>query len=127
MNAQRAAEIQALLEGIPLPAEKRELMSYMRDQDASFVPDLDGLPDEEFRTIDEVGRLLTLVPTAPQPDTNLPRAESGNPPGGDDYLKAFPDDTGKVRHTAPPTNPPQQAIEQAAKKKKRQLAARGEG
>jgi hypothetical protein len=122
---QRAAEIQAVLEGIPLPAEKRDLVSYMREQDASFVRDLEGLPDEEFRSLDDVGRLLTLVPTAPQPGDGLPRAESGKPPGGDDYLNAFPEDTGKVRHTAPPTNPPQQAIEKAAKKKKRQQAEQG--
>ena len=66
------------------------------------------------------------VPSAPQPGNGLPRAESGKPPGADDYLKAFPDDTGKVRHTAPPTNPPQQALEKATKKKKRQMAAQGE-
>lgn len=126
MNAQRAAEIQAVLEGIPLPAQKSELVAYMREQDASFVPDLEGLPDEQFRSIDDVGRLLTLVPTAPQPEQSVPRAESGKPPGAEDYLKAFPEDTGKVRHTAPPGNPPQQALEQATKKKKRQMAAQGE-
>ena len=123
---QRAAEIQAVLEGIPLPAKKSALVSYMRQQDASFVRDLEALPDEEFRSIDDVGRLLTLVPTARQPAQDLPRAESGNPPGGDDYLEPFPGDTGKVRHTAPPSNPPQKAIEKATKKKKRQMAARGE-
>lgn len=123
---QRSAEIQAVLEGISLPAKKQELISYMREQDGSFVSDLEGLPDEEFRSIDEVGRLLTLVVTAPQPGQDLPRAESGNPPGGKDYLEAFPEDTGKVRHTAPPANPPQQAIEKATKKKKRQMAAHGE-
>lgn len=126
MNAQRAAEIQAVLEGIPLPAEKKQLVSYMREQDASLVSDLEGLPDEEFRSLDDVGRLLTPVQTAPKPDARLPRAESGNPPGADDYLQPFPEDTGKVRRTAPPSNPPQQAIEQAAKKKKRQMAAHGE-
>ena len=126
MNAQRAAEIQVVLEGIPLPAKKSELISYMREQDGSFVADLEGLPDEEFSHLDEVGELLTLVPTAPAPGGNLPRAESGKPPGAGDYLKAFPEDTGKVRYTAPPTNPPQQAIESATKKKKRQKAAEGE-
>ena len=126
MNAQRADEIQAVLEGLPLPAHKRQLVAYMREQDASLAGDVEGLPDEEFRSLDEVGRLLTLVPTAPRPGNRLPRAESGKPPGGDDYLVAHPSDTGRVRYTAPPTNPPQQAIEKAAKKKKRQMAARGE-
>ena len=125
MNAQRAAEIQAVLEGIPLPAQKSELVSYMREQDASFVADLEGLPDEQFRSIDDVGRLLTLVPAAPQPGDGLPRAESGKPPGGGDYLKAHPGDTGEVRRTAPPANPPQKALAEAAKKKKRQKAAQG--
>jgi hypothetical protein len=121
VNAQRAAEIQAVLEGVDLPATKRALIAYARGQEPDVVRDLEGLPDEEFRRLDDVGELLTLAPTAPAaPAHELPRPESGRPPGGDDYLKPFPDDTGRVRHDAPRQNPPQKAIEQASKRQKRQ-------
>jgi hypothetical protein len=121
VNAQRAAEIQAVLEGVDLPATKRELIAYARGQEPDVVRDLEGLPDEEFRRLDDVGELLTLAPTAPAPSAHdLPRPESGKPPGGDDYLKPFPDDTGRVHHDAPRQNPPQKAIEQASKRQKRQ-------
>ena len=122
MDTQRAAEIQVVLEGIPLPAKKADILSYARAQDADVLRDLEGLPDEEFRSIDDVGKLLTLVPARPLEGDGPPKPESGKPPGGDDYLEAFPDDTGLVRHDAPRTNPPQQEIEQASKTQKRQKA-----
>jgi len=125
VNAQRAAEIQAVLEGIPLPATKADLLAYAREQDPGVVRDLEGLPDEEFDRIDAVGELLTLAPAAPNPADRLPRPESGKPPGGDDYLRPHPADTGLVRHDAPRQNPPQQAIEQAAETQKRQQAEQG--
>ena len=60
----------------------------------------------------------------PQPDERseqpLPRPESSEPPGGDDYLTPLPDDTGRVRHDAPPSNPPQKAIEKASETLKKQ-------
>src|SRR3954452_21120208 len=115
MDTQRAAEIQVVLEGIPLPAKKADVLSYARSQDASVLRDLEGLPDEEFRSIDDVGRLLTLVLTRPKEGEGLPQPESGKPPGGDDYLEPFPGDTGRVHHDAPRSSPPQKAIEQASK------------
>jgi hypothetical protein len=121
VNAQRAAEIQAVLEGISLPASRDELIAYARNEDPAIADELAGLPDEEFDRIDAVGELLTLVPTAAQPEPPLPRPESDKPPGGEDYLRPFPSDTGRVRHDAPPTNPPQKAIEQATKTQKKQL------
>ena len=127
MDTQRAAEIQVVLEGMPLPAKKADLLSYAREQDASVLRDLEGLPDEEFRSLDDVGHLLTLTLARPQEGAGLPVPESGKPPGGDDYLKPFPDDTGLVRHDAPRTNPPQQAIEQASKTQKRQKAEQDGG
>jgi hypothetical protein len=123
VNAQRAAEIQVVLEGVALPATKAQLLAYARANDASVVPDLQTLPDRDFRRLDDVGEFLTLVPAGPKPGQRLPRPESGVPPGGDDYLTPSPSDTGKVRHTAPPANPPQQAIEKASKTQKRQKAA----
>jgi hypothetical protein len=123
VNAQRAARIQAVLEGLPLPATRSQLLEYARHEDPEIVRDLEGLPDEEFDRLDAVGQLLTLVPTAPQPENSVPRPESGKPPGGDDYLEPFPADTGRVRHDAPRQNPPQKAIEQASQTQKRQQAA----
>ncbi|HZQ83112.1 MAG TPA: DUF2795 domain-containing protein [Gaiellaceae bacterium] len=126
MNSQRAAQVQVVLEGIPLPATKSDLIAYARAQDPAVVSDLEGLPDELFRRLDEVGELLMRVPSAPKPGPRLPRAESGVPPGGADYLTPFPDDTGKVRHDAPPANPPQKAIEQQTKRQKRQASAQSD-
>ena len=125
MNTQRAAEIQAVLEGIPLPAKKAELVEYARAQDDRVARDLEGLPDEEFDRLDAVGELLTLAPTRPKQGDPLPLPESGKPPGGPDYLTPRPSDTGRVRHSAPRQNPPQQAIEQATKTRKRQKAEQG--
>jgi hypothetical protein len=128
MDAQRAAQIQAVLEGIPLPASKDELIRYAREQDPGIVSDLQGLPSEQFDRLDAVGELLTLVPTAPKPPENgLPVPESGKPPGGSDYLTPFPSDTGLVRHDAPRQNPPQKAIEKASQLQKKQKAEQDGG
>lgn len=120
MNAQRASLIQAVLEGVPLPAQTSQLIAYARANDPSIVADLQGLPDREFDRLDAVGELLMLVPTAPAPKPRLPLPESGKPPGGPDYLTPFPNDTGRVRHDAPRQNPPTKAIEAASKKQKKQ-------
>jgi hypothetical protein len=125
MNAQRAAEIQAVLEGIPLPARRSQLIAYAQGQSPALAEDLEGLPDEEFRRLDEVGELLMLVPSAPAPADDLPRPESGKPPGGPDYVTPAPSDTGRVRHDAPRDNPPQKAIEEASEKQKKQQAEQG--
>jgi hypothetical protein len=125
VDTQRTAEIQAVLEGIPLPAKKAELVEYARAQDDGIARELEGLPDEEFDRLDAVGELLMLVPTAPRPDGRLPLPESGKPPGGPDYLTPNPSDTGLVRHSAPRHNPPQQAIEKATTLRKKQKAEQG--
>jgi hypothetical protein len=126
VNAQRASFVQVVLEGVPLPATRTQLLEYARAQDGSVATDLEGLPDREFDRLDEVGELLTMQPSAPRPpEHGLPKPESGKPPGGDDYLKPHPSDTGKVRHDAPRTNPPQKAIEKASKTQKKQKAEQG--
>lgn len=126
MNTQRACEIQAVLEGVRLPATREDLLAYARAEDPSIVADLEGLPDEEFDRIDAVAELLTLRPSAPRPPAHRPpRSESGKPPGGPDYLTPFPADTGAVRHDAPRTSPPKEAIEKATKARKRQKKVEG--
>jgi hypothetical protein len=52
-------------------------------------------------------------------EDRLPRPESGEPPGGDDYLRPFPE-SGRVDPDAPPDNPPKKAIEKASKAQKKQ-------
>jgi len=125
VDTQRAAEIQAVLEGIPLPAKKRELVAYAHQQDPGIARELEGLPDEQFDRLDAVGELLTLAPTRPKENGRLPVPESGKPPGGPDYLTPNPTDTGLVRHSAPRQNPPKQAIQKASKVRKKQKAEQG--
>jgi Protein of unknown function (DUF2795) len=126
------ATLQGLLEGVALPAQKRELIRYARDQENGerYVSLLERLPDKEYSTLDEVGEELAPVqPSSQHKDAELPRDESGRPPGGDDYVKADPT-PGAVRHDAPPENPPQKALEQQTKtqneQKERQTEMLGE-
>src|SRR5690348_15144512 len=115
MNPQRAAELQSVLEGVPLPAKKRDLVEYARSQDGSAAADLQRLPDREYSSIDEVGEALAPVqPERSQPDAPEPHEESGLPPGGDSYLDAHPE-PGAVRPSGPPSNPPQKALEEQSK------------
>ena len=84
----RAAEIQVLLEGVPLPAGKAELLDYAgrEDADAASLALLEALPEREYRTIDEVGEALDPVqPAETRPQPHEPKPESGQPPGGEAY------------------------------------------
>jgi Protein of unknown function (DUF2795) len=121
VDTQRAAELQALLEGVPLPAHKQELITYARSQDDRAAEELASLPDREYRSLDEVGEALAPVqPSRPQADAAAPREESDKPPGGDAYVELHPE-PGAVRHDAPPSNPPQKALETQTKAQKEQL------
>ena len=120
MDHQRSAEIQALLEGVPLPASRGMLVSYAYAQDPAVAHELERqLPEREYDRLDAVGDALVQPPRPPQAPERTPRTESGRPPGGDDYLKAFPS-SGAVRASAPRTNPPQETIEQQTKLQKKQ-------
>lgn len=93
-----AARVQAVLEGVSLPATTRELIAYAAGQPggAEALPFLSRLGKREFRSLDEVGEALAPVqphPPAPKP---VPRAESGEPPGGGDYTNPSPE-PGAVR------------------------------
>jgi hypothetical protein len=88
MEPSDAAELQVLLEGVDLPAQKAELVRYAAEQGAtpSQIGLLAGLPAEEFDTIDEVGE--QLVPVQPGRENEVPhepKEESGAPPGGEAY------------------------------------------
>jgi uncharacterized protein DUF2795 len=120
VNPREAAEIQVVLEGVPLPAKKQELLEYARSQDQAAAQQLAGIPDREYRSLDEVGEALAPVqPTAPDPDAVRPREESGQPPGGDSYLDPHPE-PGAVRPSGPPSNPPQKVLEQQTRTQKEQ-------
>jgi len=90
VTTRETAELQVLLEGVPLPAEKRELVEYARGQEHEGLAGLlERLPDREYGSIDEVGEELAPVqPERPGPDEEQPRAESDLPPGGDAYTNA---------------------------------------
>jgi hypothetical protein len=87
------AELQTVLEGVGLPAEKSELVQYAAAQAATptQLGLLASLPDEEFDTIDEVAECLMRVqPEREDEVPHEPKEESGAPPGGDAYTNPSP-------------------------------------
>jgi Protein of unknown function (DUF2795) len=120
MDSQHAAELQVLLEGIPLPADKQKLLDYARRQDETAARRLASLPEQEYRSLDDVGEALAHVqPDGPNAHADVPRDESGKPPGGDAYLDPNAE-PGAVRPSAPASNPPQKALEEQTKLQKQQ-------
>jgi hypothetical protein len=119
VNLQRAAQIQVVLEGIDLPASRDELVRYAAREDRDAAAALERIEDRSYGRIDDVGEQLAPTAVALRSDSPLPKPESGKPPGGDDYLRPFPE-SGAVRPSAPRTNPPKKTIEQQTKTQKRQ-------
>jgi hypothetical protein len=119
VNLQRSAEIQAVLEGIDLPATREELVRYAAHEDRDAAAALERIDDCSYDRIDAVGEQLAPTAVRSSDSSSLPKAESGAPPGGDDYLRPFPA-SGGVRPSAPADNPPQKTIEQQSKTQKRQ-------
>lgn len=88
-DVRRAAIAQALLEGAALPAGKRQLLAYAREQDApaDVVAALESIPDREYGSLDAVGE--AIAPTRPAfatPAVHRPQVESDEVPGGGAYL-----------------------------------------
>jgi hypothetical protein len=102
MSTRDVAELQVLLEGVSLPASKRELLDHARREDGGRLTALlQRLPDREYGSLDDVGEeLLRLQPDWAQPDPHRPREESGPPPGGDAYLDPAAE-PGGVREKGP--------------------------
>jgi hypothetical protein len=102
VSIREVAELQVLLEGVPLPAEKQALIEYAHEQDDHGVAGLlERLEDREYGSLDEVGEELVQVqPERSSPDPHQPREESDLPPGGDAYTSAT-NDTGRVREHGP--------------------------
>jgi hypothetical protein len=88
MDIARAAQLQVLLEGVPLPAEKAELLEYAVRQRAEpqVIADLRKIPDRKYGSLDEVGEALVREqPLDSEGAPPAPHEESGDPPGGDAY------------------------------------------
>jgi hypothetical protein len=80
------AALEALLEGVPLPATRKDLIRYARRADeAEAAAALHRLPDRRFSTLDEVGETLQPVQPAWPRERRVPRPESDLPPGGELY------------------------------------------
>jgi hypothetical protein len=82
------AELQALLEGVELPASADDLRAYALREGASVdaVRLLEELTQPEYESLDDVAEELRPVqPGAPAPLPPEPQAESGAPPGEEEY------------------------------------------
>jgi hypothetical protein len=92
-----------MLEGVPLPAGKQELVEHARGEDADpgLVALLEALPERGYGSIDEVAEALHPVqPARTRRVPDEPKPESGLPPGG----KAYTDpaaEPGAVRERGP--------------------------
>ena len=87
------ADLQVLVEGVRLPAEKSLLVVYAGVQGATTaqLELLAGLPDQEFATIDELAEcLLSVQPKRQLEVPQEPHEESGAPPGGAEYTNPSP-------------------------------------
>jgi Protein of unknown function (DUF2795) len=84
------AEVQVLLEGVPLPSDSSSLLKYALHEGATGeqIALLQQLSDRRFETIDEVAEELVQVqPAREHVVPHRPREESGEPPGGDAYTR----------------------------------------
>jgi len=98
----KVAELQVVLEGVPLPNERSSLVRYAVHAGATGeqIALLQGLPDRRFDTIDEVAeQLVPVQPSDEREEPHRPQEESGLPPGGDDYVNPKPV-SGEVREDA---------------------------
>jgi Protein of unknown function (DUF2795) len=101
--SRRIVELQVVLEGVPLPADKHKLLEHARGEDADpgLVALLEALPEREYGSIDEVAETLHPVqPARTRQVAEEPKPESGLPPGGEAYTDPSPE-PGAVRERGP--------------------------
>ncbi|HEU4657681.1 MAG TPA: DUF2795 domain-containing protein [Capillimicrobium sp.] len=80
------ARTEALLEGVPLPATKRDLERHLeRAGGREAARAVRDLPDRRYATIDEVGEALAPVQPSWAAPRRVPGPESDLPPGGAGY------------------------------------------
>jgi uncharacterized protein DUF2795 len=93
------AELQVLLEGVPLPTERSSLVRYALSAGATGeqLAFLQRLPERRYDNIDEIAEeLVGVQPRAEHEVPHSPHEESGAPPGGDAYTQPHPA-SGQVR------------------------------
>ena len=75
MTIREAADLEFLLQGVPLPAGRLELADYARGRDHAGLARLfTRLPEREYETLNEVAMELVLQsPRFPEPDPHDPR------------------------------------------------------
>ena len=99
MDFAAVAELQVLLEGVPLPNGRSSLVGYATHEGATWeqLTLLRQLPERKFDNLDEVAEeLIRVHPSREDEAPHRPREESGNPPGGDAYTQVHPQ-SGRVR------------------------------
>jgi Protein of unknown function (DUF2795) len=99
MDPAGVAELQVLLEGVPLPNERSSLLRYALSQGASGaqLAMLQQLPERRYDNIDEVAEeLVSVQPAYEHEEPRSAHEESGLPPGGDAYTQLHPE-SGRVR------------------------------
>jgi hypothetical protein len=93
------AELQVLLEGVPLPNERASILRYALSERATGaqIALLQHLPERRYDNIDEIAEELAPVqPGYEREVPHTPREESGEPPGGEAYTQKRPE-SGAVR------------------------------
>ncbi len=95
----KVAELQVLLEGVPLPTGRQALVEYAEHEGAApwQLGALRSLPEQRWSTIDAVAEWLVRVqPPSEREEPHQAHEESGAPPGGDAYTQPHPE-SGEVR------------------------------
>jgi hypothetical protein len=90
VELQKVAELQVVLEGVPLPNERASLVRYALHGHATGeqIALLQQLRDRRYDSIDEVAEeLVSVQPLSEHAVPQVPREESGAPPGGDAYTR----------------------------------------
>ena len=98
MELARVAELQVLLEGVPLPNERSSLVRYALHEGATGeqIALLQRLPERRYDNIDEVAEELVSVQPSFEQKPPTPHEQSGAPPGGEAYTQLHPE-SGRVR------------------------------
>ena len=91
-----SAIVQTVLEGVPLPATKQELIDYARSQGARerVLGVLQWIDDREYRLLDDVGEGIARV--QPNSAPSSPAIQSDEPPGRSWYTDPHPE-PGSIR------------------------------
>ena len=99
MELSTVAELQVLLEGVPLPSGRSALVQYALREGASGeqLALLRRLPERRYDNIDELAEeLVGVQPPYEHEEPHSPSEESGEPPGREAYTQTHPE-SGAVR------------------------------